>query len=67
VRIILAVARAGIPSGLTELARYMECSLLDLLEVCKAFGVPCPDDDPGEGEPDQDEDEEELEDAELLP
>lgn len=36
VAIILAVADAGIPSGLTELARYMECTLLDLVEVCKA-------------------------------
>jgi hypothetical protein len=60
VHLILAVARAGIPGGLTEQARYMECSLLDLLEVCRAFGVPCEDDDPGEGDPDQDEDEDDL-------
>jgi hypothetical protein len=60
VRIILAVAKAGIPGALTEQARYMECSLLDLLEVCKAFRVAYKDDDPGEGDPDQDEDEDDL-------
>jgi len=38
VAIILAVADAGIPSGLTELARYMECSLLDVVEVVKECG-----------------------------
>lgn len=39
VRIILAVARAGIPEGLTELARYMECTLMDVVEVCVAYNV----------------------------
>jgi hypothetical protein len=66
VQIIVAVARAGIPGGLTELARYMECGLLDILEVCRAFGVPCKDDDPGEGDPDQDEDEED-DGGQLIP
>lgn len=34
VGIILAVANAGVPGGLTELARYMECELTELVEVC---------------------------------
>lgn len=37
VAIILAVADAGIPGGMTELARYMECSLSDVVEVCVAY------------------------------
>lgn len=38
VAIILAVAGAGIPGGLTYLADFMQCGLVDLMEVCAAYG-----------------------------